>query len=140
MDSSKNNGKILINKSRFKKMNRKARLESAKCWIPIYNGKNIVKGYSKRYGVDLICAILELRMLDVEITNEYEEKVQTSIAAFIKNKRIRRERNKEKNNNSFDFYPDSDENFAYIAGYTSWGFPYGVTWEEMGEQPPWKNN
>ncbi len=27
--------------------------------------------------------------------------------------------------------PDSDEHFAYIAGYTEGGFPYGITWEEM---------
>ncbi|HEY3308961.1 MAG TPA: UPF0158 family protein [Desulfuromonadaceae bacterium] len=26
---------------------------------------------------------------------------------------------------------DSDEHFAYIAGYTEGGVPYGVTWEEM---------
>jgi hypothetical protein len=26
---------------------------------------------------------------------------------------------------------DSDETFAYIAGYTSAGVPYGVTWEEQ---------
>ncbi len=29
-------------------------------------------------------------------------------------------------------YPDSDDLFYYIAGYTSGGAPYGVTWEEMG--------
>ena len=28
---------------------------------------------------------------------------------------------------------DQDENFAYIVGYTSGGFPYGVTWEEWEE-------
>ena len=28
---------------------------------------------------------------------------------------------------------DSDECFAYIAGYTEGGFPYGITWEEMRE-------
>lgn len=28
--------------------------------------------------------------------------------------------------------PDSNEHFAYIAGYTEGGAPYGVTWEEMG--------
>jgi hypothetical protein len=28
---------------------------------------------------------------------------------------------------------DQDENFAYIAGYTSGGFPYGVTWQEWEE-------
>lgn len=26
---------------------------------------------------------------------------------------------------------ESDEVFAFIAGYTSGGVPYGVTWEEM---------
>jgi hypothetical protein len=29
--------------------------------------------------------------------------------------------------------PDSDDRFAFIAGYTEGGFPYGVTWEEMQE-------
>ena len=29
------------------------------------------------------------------------------------------------------FAPDQDEIFFYIAGYTSGGTPYGVTWEEM---------
>lgn len=29
--------------------------------------------------------------------------------------------------------PDSDEHFAYIAGYTDGGVPYGVTWEEQEE-------
>ena len=28
---------------------------------------------------------------------------------------------------------ESDDTFAFIAGYTSGGAPYGVTWEEMEE-------
>lgn len=24
---------------------------------------------------------------------------------------------------------EQDENFYFIAGYTDWGFPYGITWE-----------
>ena len=32
-----------------------------------------------------------------------------------------------------DFLIDSDENFAYIVGYTSNGFPYGITWEKMAK-------
>jgi hypothetical protein len=28
-------------------------------------------------------------------------------------------------------YPEFDETFAFIVGYTAWGFPHGVTWEEM---------
>lgn len=30
---------------------------------------------------------------------------------------------------------DQDERFFFIAGYTSGGVPYGVTWEEMGLEP-----
>lgn len=29
---------------------------------------------------------------------------------------------------------ESDETFAFIAGYTSGGVPYGVAWEEIGEE------
>lgn len=40
---------------------------------------------------------------------------------------------------------DSDGTFCFIAGYTSWGFPYGVMWEQTfedecldeSEQLPW---
>ena len=28
-----------------------------------------------------------------------------------------------------------DDRFFFIAGYTSGGAPYGVTWEEMGMKP-----
>ena len=28
---------------------------------------------------------------------------------------------------------DQDGNFAFIAGYTPGGFPYGITWEEQAE-------
>ena len=30
---------------------------------------------------------------------------------------------------------EQDDTFFYIAGYTSGGAPYGVTWEEMGLEP-----
>ncbi len=31
-----------------------------------------------------------------------------------------------------DPYPDMDGEFAYIAGYTPGGAPYGVRWEDVG--------
>ena len=31
-----------------------------------------------------------------------------------------------------DLYPDMDGDFAYIAGYTPGGAPYGVRWEDVG--------
>lgn len=33
------------------------------------------------------------------------------------------------------FLEDSDENFYFIAGYTSSGFPYGVAWDEIEDAP-----
>ncbi|MBQ6393366.1 MAG: hypothetical protein IJH60_07615 [Eubacterium sp.] len=31
-----------------------------------------------------------------------------------------------------DPYPDMNGDFAFIAGYTSGGAPYGVRWEDVG--------
>ena len=33
---------------------------------------------------------------------------------------------------SIDPYTDMDGDFAFIAGYTSGGVPYGVSWEDVG--------
>lgn len=47
-----------------------------------------------------------------------------------KNKSKKAKKNKkqtEMENNLFE----SDDTFAFIAGYTSGGFAYGITWEEM---------
>ena len=40
---------------------------------------------------------------------------------------------RKKHEESEDRLFESDETFAFIAGYTSGGVPYGVTWEEMEE-------
>ena len=46
-----------------------------------------------------------------------------------------RKKSSKKRDQEFDDIIESDEMFAFIAGYTSGGFPYGVTWEEMGKAP-----
>ncbi len=51
-------------------MNRAARLESAKHWLPTYEGRDVVKGYRKWYGVSTVCAIIELRQLGVKIDEQ----------------------------------------------------------------------
>lgn len=30
---------------------------------------------------------------------------------------------------------EQDDTFFFIAGYTSGGAPYGITWEQMGMDP-----
>ena len=46
----------------------------------------------------------------------------------------RKKKKKQVKNESvyIDPYPDMDGEFAYIAGYTSGGAPYGVRWEDVG--------
>lgn len=113
---------------RRKRMKREGRLRSARSWIAKYEGKNIVKGYSKWYGVDLLCAIRELRILGVKIDEERERQVKATLEGRIRarqQKRLLQEQEKLS-----QVYSDSDDTFAFIAGYTSGGLPYGVTWEE----------
>ncbi|WP_059170372.1 hypothetical protein [Bacillus sp. FJAT-27445] len=48
----------------------------------------------------------------------------------------KKKKNKNKNRKTYyydDWGIDSDETFAFIAGYTSGGAPYGITHEEMAE-------
>ncbi|EOD00236.1 hypothetical protein [Caldisalinibacter kiritimatiensis] len=109
---------------RRKRYNRKQRLPVAKKWIPTYKGKNLVKGYSKWFGVDKVCAITELELLGHEIDSKYKEQI-------FKQHKFKSEDGQKKNNEEreeLEFWPDSD--FYFITAYTSGGTPYGITWEE----------
>jgi hypothetical protein len=66
---------------RRKRMRRPARLQAAIKWRSSYGGKNIVRGYARWFGVDLLCAIAELRMVGVVIDPGYEEQVRLTISA-----------------------------------------------------------
>jgi hypothetical protein len=114
---------------KVKTRRREKRLRSAGEWIKTYTGKHIVKGYAKHYAVDPLCAIVELRMLGVAITDDYVDAVKRSIADRTLQKRKRQEAGERQAELMGD---NSDDTFAYIAGYTSGGAPYGITWEEMG--------
>ena len=119
------------NISKKKRRKKKYRLESSKDWIINYTGKSIVIDYSKWYGVDLICSIKELRMNGVEVNEEYEKKVKALIEAKKQARQLNKENRKSKEQGRQDEF--SDERFAFIAGYTSNGVPFGITHEEMGE-------
>ena len=113
---------------RHKRLNRKYRLQAARTWLPAYRGKNVVRGYRKHFGVDLLCAIRELQLMGIKIEQSYIEAVKATIAENQKRKAEKREKQLQ---SGIEF---SDERFAFIAGYTSWGFPYGITWEEMEDE------
>jgi len=50
---------------RAKRMNRQARLQSARAWLKTHKGKNIAAGYRKHFGVDWVCTFKEPEMLGV---------------------------------------------------------------------------
>ena len=113
----------------MKTLHRNKRLKSAKEWVQTYSGKRIVHGYAKRYGVDKLCAIKELRMIGIEISEEYEYQLRQSIETLKKQRQFRKDKKEQELNSLLGF--EGDENFAFIAGYTSGGLPYGITHEEM---------
>jgi len=82
-----------------------------------------VKGYRKWYGVDTVCAILELRQLGVEIP-------ETRLLEAKRTEETAAQQRRERRRHASDAESESDESFAFIAGYTSNGVPYGVPWDE----------
>src|SRR3990167_9946075 len=121
----------MVNKNnrtpRRKRMLRPGILQSAKHWIPTYRGGNIVKGYKNWFGVDLVCAIKELRMLGVKLDEQYVLQALKGHENAIADRHKKKAAKKQE----LDDLPfDSDDHYYFIAGYTSGGFTYGITWEE----------
>ena len=80
-------------------------------------------------------------MLGVSLTKEQIDREKAAVRAYqdiqrakkVKRRKIREQKRIQKDNPVF--HEDQDGTFYYIAGYTSGGAPYGVTWEEMGLKP-----
>lgn len=105
-------------------MKRHSRLQSAKHWIPTYAGKNIIKGYQRWFGVDLSCAIKELKRLDVKLDSHYIQQALSGQAQMIASRQKQSEKQKKRDlekTENFQGYPDSE--YYFVAGYTSGGFP-----------------
>lgn len=116
---------------RVKRMKRKGRLQSAVSWLAKYEGKRYIRGYRKHFGVDVETAIAELTLLGVPLSDEIIRSARSSARALVKEKQQRKEKRKQRQMEENALYVDCDETYAYIAGYTSGGFAFGVTWEDM---------
>jgi hypothetical protein len=114
--------------SRRKRMKRAQRLQSARNWLEAYEGNKVFRDYRRRYGVSWEDAFTELELLDVPIDPVYRERVLQSAAAQAAARRHKQEARKAEQERAAGV--ESDERFAFIAGYTSGGAPYGLTWEE----------
>lgn len=108
------------------------RKRKAKQWLLTYNGTKVVRAYRKKFNVDTTCAIRELREIGYTFQPGYIENLQKAEAARLEQLRIKREEKAQEERQGYDFQNDM---FYFIAGYTSGGAPYGVTWEEMGLEP-----
>lgn len=119
---------VMPKKKLNKTQRREERLRKARQWLTTYQGspKKIVKHYRERFHLDINCAISDLQAIGVEFTQEYLDAVKRSEQARLEQRRMKRERR------MMEQLPDSDDWFAFIAGYTSGGAAYGLTWEDVG--------
>lgn len=109
-------------------MQRPARLEAAKRWIPTYSGKNLVRGYARWFRVDLGCALKELQLLGVPLDPAYVERLRQALRDRSK---LRRTALSNANGVPEGYGSEWDDTFAFIAGVTEGGAEFGVTWEEQ---------
>lgn len=113
-------------------MKRAQRLQSARAWLLQQAGREpaqIGVAYRRWYGVDWFCAIEELSRLGVNFDPQWVENLKRSQEGQQRARTAQRAA-KARAGALTDADADSDENFAFIAGYTPGGFPYGVTWAE----------
>jgi hypothetical protein len=107
---------------RRKRMRRAARLMAAVTWRSRWSGKHIVSSYARWFGVDLLCAITELRMLGVAVAAEYEQQIRLTTAARAAENARRRARKRAAKIRRWDDVPaswsavyDEDGTWASIA-------------------------
>ena len=100
------------NVPRDRRLKRPSRLQAARFWIPKYNGQNLVKGYSKHFGVDKLCAVKELTLLGYKINDEYVKQLKCSLENQIRMNQKRKELRKE--NSNITTYEDYSDMFWYF--------------------------
>ena len=105
------------------RMKQAQRLQAARRWLETQVGRTPVQtahSYRKWFGVDWPCAVLELGRLGIQLDPNWVAQLYRSLEATQQARRRAEETDDE-----------SDEHFAYIAGYTPGGAPFGITWEEQ---------
>jgi hypothetical protein len=122
--------------TKVKLKGRARRLDEAPAWVEKHWGKaaNMLRRYRKHFAVDWECAITELTALGVEFDEAYLLSLRETISRDFQHQKIHVPASQIEFDRYHGTWSDSDDTFAYIAGYTPGGAPYGVTWEEMEKQ------
>ena len=126
----------MAKKKKLMKAERKeARLRKGKQWLLTYTGspKKMNKHYRERFHVDAVTAAKDLQELGVNYTQEQLDQIKQAEEQRLRQRKMEREA-KERERLA-ELYEDCDGRFAFIAGYTDGGAPYGVMWEEVGIDP-----
>lgn len=101
-------------------------------------GGDIIKAYRKKFAVDRMKAVEELQSLGVSLAKEQIDREKATIKAYRelqRAKKAKRKRTREQGRiqkSDLLFFEDQDDTFYDIAGYTSGGAPYGITWGNWG--------
>ncbi|MGE6574218.1 hypothetical protein [Paenibacillus xylanexedens] len=94
------------NTPRHKRLNREGRLRAAKSWLRTYNGKNIVRGYSKHFAIDLLGAVRELEMIGISIEDNYKKELRADLQNKIKRKEMIKQKKALDEQNITPFYSE----------------------------------
>lgn len=113
-----------------RRMRRAARLAAARHWLAQFTGKHISRAYSRWFYLDRLCAIKKLEILGVRLDPAFVAAVHVT---HEEANRRNAQRAAKRDRLPFDEPATSNSDFAYIAGYTDGGAPFGVTWEEWKE-------
>lgn len=111
-----------------KAMKRETRLKHGALWVHNYSGQHIVRDYRKKFKLDPSATLSDLHELGVLDDAKYAQMQDAE------DKRLKALKGRKKSK-EVDIWEHSDDRFFFIAGYTSGGAAYGVTWEEMGLEP-----
>lgn len=94
------------NTPRHKRLNREGRLHAAKLWLRTYNGKNIVRGYSKHFAIDLLGAVRELEMIGISIDDNYKKQLRADLKNKIRRKELIKQKKALDEHNITPFYSE----------------------------------
>jgi hypothetical protein len=114
-------------------------LKAARDWLSTPHGKErdersfaperLVHRYARWFGVDLRCTVKELQLLHVRIEPTYLAELMDRWREPIRPPTPGTPPSAASPPEGYGI--DWDDDFAFIAGFTSGGAPFGVTWEEM---------
>ena len=96
---------------------------------PIQLAKKMNKHYRERFHVDALTAAKDLQELGVNYTQEQLDQIKQAEEQRLRQRRMEREA-KERERLA-ELHEDCDDHFAFIAGYTDGGAPFGVMWKDQ---------